>query len=155
MLCKKTGSNKNRWWEPVDLGDNTMTAQSCWELKTSDFNILSWQRLRVLGPKTEPGVGTRPEDQLNSGEEGRSQQEPAPLEQASCKEAHCRGSMPTTEWQGAATITRESPAKCSQQKLIHKTGILTCCEILSNIKRKPDVMSDQWWLRYSLKLGHE
>lgn len=74
-----------------------MPAQSCWELKTSDFNTLSWSGFRVLGPKTEPGVGTRPEDQPNSGEEGRSQQESAPLEQASCEEVHCLGLVTTTE----------------------------------------------------------
>lgn len=39
--------------------------------------------LRVLGPKMEPDPGTRSKDQRNLGEEGQTQKETAPQEQAS------------------------------------------------------------------------
>lgn len=39
--------------------------------------------LRVLGPKMEPDPGTRSKDQRNLGQEGQTQKETAPQEQAS------------------------------------------------------------------------
>lgn len=49
--------------KPADLGNKTMPAQRCREWKTSGLSSLSCSGCKVLGPKTEPDLDTRPKDQ--------------------------------------------------------------------------------------------
>lgn len=125
----------------------------------SGLNGLSCQWAQGFRFQYGAKSGDKAKKSAQLGQEGQSQQEPAPLEQASCNKVLCLVPYPPLSDKGAPTIT----TKCSHRQVICRTGIVTCCENLSNIKMKYDITSDQlllvtleskirWWVKLNFGL---